>query len=230
MRPLNDFISEVKSKGLMRTANYTVVMSLPAALSTKYTTNLQNILMFCDKVDMPGVTVATAPVKTFGEVRETPYDRQFGTTVLTFFVDNDMKVKTMFDDWVNVIQDQETRLFEYYDKYKTDIKIHVEDIQGKKRYAILLKDCYPKNIGGITLDYSSKDVMKLSVTMNYRNWQHLPVTNEVMGIPSSIGEPGLAFQYINDFPTAHKSTLNGLASATDPNVIVNPDTGVFKLF
>ena len=225
MRPLNDFISEVKSKGLMRTANYTVVMSLPAALSTKYTTNLQNILMFCDKVDMPGVTVATAPVKTFGEARETPYDRQFGTTVLTFFVDNNMKVKSMFDDWVNVIQDQETRLFEYYANYITNIEIHVEDIQGKKRYAIVLKECYPKDIGSISLDYSSKEVMKLSVTLNYKSWQHLAISDGIGADGSLMNE---VFSAKGN--RVRTSLLNGLSSATDPRILLNAATGVFKLF
>jgi hypothetical protein len=45
-------------------------------------------------------------------------------------------------------------------------------------------ECYPKSIGAIQMDYSSKEIMKLNVVMQYRNWsssasEQLP-SNEVI--------------------------------------------------
>jgi hypothetical protein len=101
-------------------------------------------------------------------MREVPYDKLHDPVNMSFYVDTDLKVKRFFDLWMNSIQDPQTKKYSYYDNYITDIQIHVEDLNDKSRYMITMYECYPKSVGSIQLDYASKDVMKLQVTMNYR--------------------------------------------------------------
>lgn len=194
MSTLNNFITEIKTKGLMRTANYSVEFALPKSLqkSTLNTNqeNLQNILMFCDKIDLPGTHLTTAANRSFGEIREIPYDKQYGLLSMDFLVDNDMVVKKLFDDWIDTIQNPHTRLFGWYTDYITDIIIFVEDLAVNKRYSIKLFECYPKVIAGISLEYASKAVMKLSVTMNYKNWIATPWVAQADGV-SKPSDPSL---------------------------------------
>jgi hypothetical protein len=164
---INDFVSQVKTEGISRTNRFKVEFRTPSNVNPD---SLQKVLLFCDQVQLPGVSYASTPVRTFGELRESPYDRLFETCNLSFYVDTNMKVKRLFDSWINSIQNPISRNFNYYSEYTTDIKIEVQDINDKTRYRLDLHECYPKSIGAIQLDYASKEIMKVNVVMQYRNW------------------------------------------------------------
>ena len=172
---LKEFIASVKTDGLMRSSRYTVVMASPISMGNSETNNLRQILLFCSEASMPGINIATAQVKSFGEVRETPYDKIFDNVNLTFYVDQNMHVKYFFDSWVNSIQNPQTRTFEYYKNYITDIYIQVEDSRDDSRYLVILKECYPKSISPISIGYENKEIMKMQVSMNYKYWENYKI-------------------------------------------------------
>jgi hypothetical protein len=164
---IRDFITQVKQDGMSRTNRYRVVFSPPNNVNSD---SLQKVLLFCDQIQLPGLTYATNPVRTFGELRESPYDRLYDTCNISFYVDTDLRVKRLFDSWINSIQNPVSRHFNYYKDYTTDLSIEVQDVQDMTRYKLELFECYPKSIGSTQLDYSSKEIMKLSVVMQYRNF------------------------------------------------------------
>jgi hypothetical protein len=165
MATIKEFTAAVKSNGLARSNRYAVVFTVPMVFNNDVT---KKALMFCDQVQLPGTNFSTAQNRTFGEFRETPYEKLYEHINLSFYVDKDMQVKQLFDEWQNHIYDPKTRSFNYYDKYVTDISIEVQDGAGKPTYWVDLHECYPKSIGAVQLDYASRDVMKLSVSMAYK--------------------------------------------------------------
>jgi hypothetical protein len=165
---LKNFISLVKTEGLMRTSRYSIVLSPPKDMRGQR--DMRKIQLFCSDVQIPGVTLSTTQIRMFGEVRESPYEKMFDNITLSFYVDNNMKVKQFFDDWMGIIQSPSSRNFGYYKNYITDMILSVEDTKDRKRYEVRLFECYPKNVGGISLAHESKEVMKLQVSMNYKNW------------------------------------------------------------
>lgn len=165
---LKNFISLVKTEGLMRTSRYTVSIRVPKSMS--YAPNMRKILLFCSDITIPGVTMATNQIRIHGEVREAPNEKMFDNANLSFYVDNNMEVKKFFDQWMESIQDPFSRNFNYYDDYTSEIKIEVEDTKNRKRYEIEMNECYPKNVGQIQVGYDQKEVMKLQISMNYKYW------------------------------------------------------------
>lgn len=171
MSTLNEFIATIAADGLMTTNRYRVEFSVPAAVNTPVQRGrLAAVQMYCDSVTLPGMSISTQQARSYGEFREMPYDRLFDNINLTFYVDNSMDTKRLFDDWINSIQDPATRQFNYYNEYITDITIYVEDKDENEQYRVKLFECYPKSISPIQMDYSSKDIMKLQVSINYRYW------------------------------------------------------------
>ena len=172
MSTLNDFIGQVASEGLMGSSRFSVDIGLPKIILDKnlYIGDLEKIQLYCDAVQLPGLNISTTQARTFGEVREMPYERLFDNVNFSFYVDNSMDVKLFFDTWIQSIQDPFTRIFNYYNDYTTDININVYDKDEKQRYVVTLYECYPKSIGAVQMDYSAKDIMKLQVSMNYRYW------------------------------------------------------------
>lgn len=185
MASLNEFIGSVKSEGLMRNNRFSVFFNIPSAISS--IKDLRKVMLYCDSAALPSVTVETTQARTFGEFREMPYNRLFDNVQLSFYVDNSMQVKLLFDSWINSIQDPVTRNFNYYNNYITDMTIDVFDISDKSRYQVTLYQAYPKSISAITLDYANKDIMKLQVSMNYKYWISTAVDGGGSSAASSTG-------------------------------------------
>lgn len=183
-KSIQDFISQVKTGALARQNRFAIVFTPPAGVSPQA---LQKVLLFCDTVQLPGVNFSTIQNRTYGEFREVPYEKLYDSVNMSFYVDNDLKVKELFDRWIDTIQNPVTRNFNYYKNYITNMVIEVQDINDNTRYEMVLHECYPKTLGSISLDQASKEVMKLPVTMQYKYWTASPVSQLKDGqkIPST---------------------------------------------
>ena len=139
-------------------------------------------------------------------------------------VDNNLEVKKFFDAWTDSIQDPETRTFSYYKEYITQIKLDIEDLKDRKRYEVIMHECYPKNVGQVQLGFEQKDIMKLQVSMNYKWW-----TSKAYNAPQEtktspwdrffktptinnkeISLPSVPDQYTNDFSAFQNNVNPGL--------------------
>jgi len=195
---LNDFISAVKNSGLAKTSIFEVQFALPALLKSKRpSANLTQMLMFCDSVALPGITMSTNQVRTYGELRENPYEKLYDNITMTFYVDAAMEVKSVFDDWMGIIQDPASRNFNYYQEYTTDIVIKVLDAAGNARYKVTLYEAYIKNLQPIQMDYGSKEIMKVSVNVNYKYWLKEDIASSDQSKSSSFGSK---FSFFDDLP------------------------------
>ena len=174
---ISDFVSQM-NLGMARTNRFSVLMAVPAGYQSSSPNpplkTFQQLLMFCDQVQLPGITVNTAPVRIFGEVRETPTEFNYEPLQMSFYVDNSMEVKQFFDDWAKLIQNGDARTQRYYDEYICpQMQILVQDTLDNNRMMVELYECYPKSVGAVQLDWANKDIMKLSVTMQYKYWKEM---------------------------------------------------------
>lgn len=206
------FIAEVKTNSLARTNRFAVLFNPPSGVSPS---DLDSILLFCDTVQIPGVNYSTVQNRTFGEFREVPYEKLFEAINMTFYVDVNMRVKTLFDNWVNVIQHPQTRAFNYYSEYISDMVIEVQDTLNNTRYEIELRECYPKTISAIQLDNAGKDLMKLNVTMQYKYWFATPK----VVLESAEEIPDVWYDEYNDNFDNFQRNLNTVVAGYDDNII-----------
>lgn len=229
---IKDFISEVKKGALARSNRYAVSFTPPTNVQKAYLTGvepstLRKTILFCDQIQLPGLNLSTVQNRTFGEFRETPYEKLFDNINMSFYVDNDMKVKSLFDSWMASIQDPTTRTFRYYDQYTCDMTIEVQDLNDKTRYQCKLFECYPKTIGAVQMDYASKDVMKLSITMQYKYWTAEP--KSVLPNDQTVST-GLIDRFTKDF-TGFQQSLNNVIGSNAGNFVTGAigSYGVTKL-
>lgn len=167
MSTLNEFIAYVKN-GVAKNNKFLVNLTLPEDLADMKDINMRKVLLFCDQAAIPGVSFASAPIRSYGETRELPYEKLYEQITLSFYLDAKLTIKTLFDRWIQLVQDPVSRDFTYPKDYKThSIEILVGNVEGEQVYKCVLYNCFPKAIAPIQLDYSGKDVMKLSVTMSY---------------------------------------------------------------
>lgn len=190
---LSQFISNVKD-GMAKNTHYSVFITRPNVVpSTLYgNSELNRLMLFCESTQLPGLSVATAPIRTYGEIREMPYEKLFDSISLSFYVDKEMKVKYFFDEWISNIQNPTSRTFSYYDDYTTDIEIIVYDAAQNTRYRVVLYEAYPKTVAPVEMTYNGKDIMRTNVTLNYRYWESNLMTNDdYSGMKTPTGLAGL---------------------------------------
>lgn len=181
-KTLQEFISNVK-RGLAKTSHFSVMFNrplcIPASLFDDIT--IQKIHLFCEQATLPAMNIVTSPIRTWGEVREMPYDRMFDPVTLTFYVDTDMKVKLFFDKWISSIQGYSSRQFNFYENYIVDLEVEVFDSGENSKYKVTLVEAYPKTLNAVEMNYNGKDIMRVQVTMAYRYWYTQQMTSNYMG-------------------------------------------------
>jgi hypothetical protein len=173
---LQSFISEVKNGGLMKTTHFAVSISMPldnqnqVIIKSNFASNkaLKKYIMFCDGTNIPGTSLSSVDVAVYGETRESPTQRIYDPVNLSFYVDNDMNIKKFFDSWINYIINPITRNHSYYNNYTTLVDIIVYDSEHNEKYKVTLHEAYPKTVSDISMSFSGDNIMKLSVTMQYR--------------------------------------------------------------
>lgn len=212
---ISDFVSSI-STGLARTNRYSVLMEFPSVVNTEGLLDTRTMLMFCDQIQLPGLTVQTSPNRTFGEVRETPYEFNYEPITMSFYVDSKMHVKVLFDDWVKGLQSMDRRTFRYYDQYICpQMNILVQDTLDRSTYQVNLYECYPKSIGAVQMDYASKDIMKIQVTMVYKFWKSVEIDPAPSDSQLASGSPlqgaisrGIDIPFFEGFQTDINSIVN----------------------
>lgn len=217
---LKGFIANLRTEGLARPSRFAVEITLPKGMidNFSFVYKLQSILLFCDATNLPGLSIATTPNRSFGEVRETPYEKLFDSLPLSFYVDNSLVVKSLFDEWANLIQDIGTRQFSYYNDYITKITISVLDMKSSARYRVELHEAYPKQISPISLDYANREVMKLNVGFVFKYWTTVELVPPNYGLdyklPRIFGfDPNvISPTYFNDFSGYQQQVANPQSS------------------
>ena len=163
----SNFLAKVKEKGLAVQNRFQVVFSQPACFEWF---GLSDISLMCKSVSVPGVNVATSSERIIGEVREIPYDRNFGAANLTFWVNSQFDTREYFERWIDGIQNPNTRILSYYNDIKTDVVITTLNKMDEPVFETKLYAAHPKSIGQLSLDNESTGAMTLDVTFDYHHY------------------------------------------------------------
>lgn len=161
MAQLQDFISHIRETGLPLGSHYLVEFNRGED---------QSVQMLVDQVNMPGINIMTTEMRTFGEIIESAYGITYNPVTVSVLVDNNGNAIKFFHDWVNSVYDRDTRYVGYKSDYVADITITFQDRNDGTVYKVILEGAYPKTVGDVQLDHSSRDVVRLSVTFVYDRW------------------------------------------------------------
>ena len=166
---LSEFITEVKTRGLANPNKFMVTISQPKGISfNNANDSLRLMRLFCDQTQLPDQNISTAQLRTYGEVREMPYENLYGNVNFGFYCDSNFIVKEFFDNWIQSISDPNTRHWNYYDNYiAPTIDIMMLNNEGRSVYLVSLYECYPKQMQAVTLDYAAQETLKVNISMIY---------------------------------------------------------------
>jgi len=180
---LSEFITEVKARGLANPSKFMVTIAQPKGISfNNASDSLRLMRLFCDQTQLPDQNISTAQLRTYGEVREMPYENLYGNVNFSFYCDSNYIVKKFFDTWIQSISDPNTRHWNYYNNYiAPTIDIMLFNNDGRSVYLVSLYECYPKQMQAVTLDYAAKETLKVNISMNYKYWRSATLSDVTLG-------------------------------------------------
>jgi hypothetical protein len=135
--------------------------------------NVKNELyLMCESAELPGKNLMTYEDKLYGPVRKIPYAMSFTETTMTFLCTNGgLREKRFFDEWQNLIVNNESSDVSYYDDYKANIKLQLFDEFNNLNFEVIFLEAYPLTVSPITLTQNpSTDYAKITVSFSYRRW------------------------------------------------------------
>lgn len=165
-------VSNFKSQfttDLARPSRFDVFIAAPSDFGTGM--NISKLSWRCEIAQLPGRHFTTTEQKTYGPYEKFPYHSTYNDIDLTFIIDGDMKIKSFFDSWLDLVNPTNSWDVAYKDDYKSLITINQYDITNKLSYSISLMDAFPMSMNQMDLDWANSDgVHKLVVTFAYTYW------------------------------------------------------------
>src|ERR1035437_1591680 len=221
---LKSFISELRESSVARTNQYSVMMGLPPQLQWYKTTFLKKVLLFCNSVTLPGINLDTTTHHSYGTPREMPTGLTLPQVTMTFYVDTQMNIKMIFEDWMQQVMHPMRGSLGYYKDYAQKVNILVEDLRNQRQYEVILHEAYPKSMGDIELGYDQGGLMTLHITWQYKYWTSSTYQNMVSdGSLTNWDMP----DWFNDAQDA-ASQLSGKMGGTFGNKNMGKIKGVMK--
>ena len=205
MGAINDFQAQVsKADGLARIARYQVLLTPPAGANLPKE-QTETLGLFCSSITMPGHDLQTSTIKHGTEInREMVVGHGYeGTIEATFYLDQELELKTYLDKWQEAAISTTRNTVSYYEvdglkQYVGTMKIFQlgskssgqtrfefnsntgfsmnkkMHAEAERVYGIEVEEVFPTTIAPIEYAYATVDeVALLTVSFQYRKWKEI---------------------------------------------------------
>ena len=202
---LTRMMSQVTTGNLFsRPYLYRVIMPLPAAIFPEFSSSdVQNVMMNCETLAIPGYTIATKEHKTYGYQRQYAYAKMFDTMTMGFYMSDQLTEFKYFNTWMNHIYSRGR--VKYYNEYTSNIKIYqlsavepgVDEEDLRVMMEVELVDAYPKSISPLQLGHGLQgSIQKMTTDIMFRWCKYNDYTrsgggNSRQGLGQRIKEAGV---------------------------------------
>ena len=171
---VTSFLSKAETLGSLARKNKFSIQLIPPR-ATRLSTGKIDFL--CKKATLPARTSATTEHRMYGYALSVPYETTYENVTLSFHEVNNFEVRKFFETWMEYINPQDTYNINYYDKYKSEIKIYVYDDvisepdPSRAIYSVTLMDAYPATLSSVDMDWGVMDFLVFDVDISYVQWR-----------------------------------------------------------
>ncbi len=144
----------------------------------------RDISMLCQTATIPGRQITTFETSDRDAARKIPYGYMDMEVNCTFLLTEDYYMKTIFDNWMQVVFNTDSYHPNYKDKFVTDVRIQQLNKKNRPIYGVVLEKAYPVSISDIILDNSAGGANGFTITFAYDKWE------QESGLESLIGQIG----------------------------------------
>jgi len=227
---LQDFIAEVKTKGLARVNRFEVIITPPQFITSRYL-EFNKISLLCEISNFPPINLSVKPFKIFGPSYQRPITSEYGGDgmSMTFHVDREMKVKKFFDDWMETVVDRNNFTVAYQNEYVTKIAIRQLDEANNVNYEIELLEAFPRSMTLMDLNHTAQNqTHRLNIIFAYRYWRRtdIPINERQIQLVPKVSQQ--IQPVITPVTPSTTSRTLGALGGSDPTVSFENSTFTFS--
>jgi len=175
MNDIKKFIAHIGTNGITKQNQFTVTFSIPPLVLDKLSTSdaSEVLNLMCTNFDFPGSNLDSQTITTSGHHHKSGYLTNYTDIDFTFYLSRNMSEKVVFETWLAVIQNKESKSMNYTDDYSVDMQVqtYIQSVsESPDTYDITLIKAYPVVIAPISMDKTSNNSFStLTVSMTYES-------------------------------------------------------------
>jgi len=134
----------------------------------------RDIFLLCESVQLPGKRIATMESFVTHKAIKKPYSYLVDEVTFTFILTNDYFARKYFDQWQQMVVDQQSLKLNYKNDYVTDVTLQQLGASNDiiPAYSIKLKNAFPIAVNAVELSNSSENsLLQCSITLSFDDWQ-----------------------------------------------------------
>lgn len=161
MAAIDTFKSLLSTYRTTRNNGFYVKIDWPTELNND-TELTKMIHYYCESAHIPSKNISTSSVRLEHAFFEAPYGISYEPVTLTFYLDENMRLRDTFVNWYRMIYDDATNGLRFYNDYAKNVTIFTIDksapgasdygVEGN--YEVTLIGAYPKSIGDVMFNTS----------------------------------------------------------------------------
>ena len=169
------FLATVASRGGLAKSRFIIEFNIPVhSAMAPYNKISRDAVILCKTCNLPDRQLLTTETTfEYGRPKKLPYAEALSDIDFTFHLTQDMKMKSLFDDWMSIAISPTTGRGNYLGDYAVDLGIIVQDIQNQEIYKIKLIDAYPINITSVPLTHDANALLEVGATMTYSRIEYI---------------------------------------------------------
>lgn len=175
---INEFLSLIGKYGISKSSLFRLDITNPSSCMTRKSgvnNFLRDLSFFAESIEIPGTQILTQDYRIYDMTEKIAYGKLHDEINVIFRMDRDYTVKKFFDSWVDCIYNKKTGDVSYKNTYSGIIQIYQIKEDGASSYAIELIDCFPIQLGTISLGWeNASELVKLPVTFSFKKMKIIP--------------------------------------------------------
>ena len=175
---VTDLTGTLSRSGVAKASHYSVRISLPAEAAARSNDGVEDLTIRAESVSIPGRTIQAITYRDYGAPREIGYAPLYQPVNVTFILSEDLRERAIFTNWQDtIVGDHRTANYadgdrfnaRYYSSYTSStVEIIKFNEKGDQLLKTKLIEAYPRTINELSMSYGSDEVMRLSVSFQYR--------------------------------------------------------------
>lgn len=183
-----------KEDDLAKSARFLVTINPPVKVTNTFPSGyaFSDLTFLCESAELPGRGLIASDIRYYGPSYKIPYQSQYEDTNMTFLVRDRWNERRFFDNWMELINPQNSFDFAYRNDYISTVTVFaMSDLKkgnkGQERYSWRLFEAYPILISGQQVTWADDNFHRLTVTFTFKKWYRPDqdkTTNEGTGFNS----------------------------------------------
>jgi len=135
---------------------------------------MESLNLFCESCQLPGRDILSTEYRDYGESRQIGIRHQHGDLTVVYYSTETLSERRFFEQWQDVIFNSFNKQHGYYSDYIGSMEISKYNQSWSSETArYRFTEVYPTNVGVQELQSADADILRLSMTFKYFNYERI---------------------------------------------------------